>query len=130
MDWLSGNFCEEFASSSSITDIVDFVENSGSFENSEPSSSALVSFGNGLISVTNNQLSNEQGLPVTTGPGPAPLEVDEPAQVVADTTADSNYVSSQTKAMFMCTICTPHVFLHPGCKFATGEYFWPCEWCF
>ena len=33
MDWLGGSFCQEFASSSSITDIVDLVESSTIQEN-------------------------------------------------------------------------------------------------
>ena len=33
-------------------------------------------------------------------------------------------------ASFMCAICTRGANLHPGCKFAPGVYFWPCERCF
>ena len=99
MDWLSGNFCEEFASSSSITDIVDLVGDTGNFDSSEHVSSQSLSapqqqgsaFGSGLLSMSenNNQISAEQALTVT--PAPAPTE--DPAQAIADTTGDPNYVS-------------------------------------
>ena len=109
MDWLSGNFCEEFASSSSITDIVDLMGEPGNYDNSEHVSnqglsapgqqgSVFGSVGNGLVCMAenNNHISEEQPLRVAQAQGlsqtQAPVPTEEPAQAIADTTGDPNSV--------------------------------------
>lgn len=88
MDWLSGDFCEDFANSSSITDIVDLVENSGVFEESEADYLPLEqgsSYGNDIGIQNNNENTNG----VVFGPDMN----EERMPPVADTTADMHYVS-------------------------------------
>ena len=87
MDWLGGSFCQDFANSSSITDIVDLVENSGIYDTTDegnvPVEPVVSSFDNNYISGPRN--------PVTNSVAPGPVE--EPAYQAADTTGDSNFVS-------------------------------------
>ena len=92
MDWLGGNFCQEFANSSSITDIVDLVENSAINKNSSDADISEEWF------ASNSVVPGSQGQMTSVGE-PAPTSVAEPTLSqepifsAADTTADSSGVS-------------------------------------